>query len=446
MRSRLRSVRPSPYLWAVLALTAAVRMPFWLESTHAYGHGDAIIWQVWARAIHEHGFLNVLRTTDTNNIGYHYVLWPTGAIYALISPDFELWTAPIRILIKVPPFVCDLALTVVVFLLASGRWAVDGRSAVSSPDVLDGTRDLRAAGAALAFGLAPGVVYDSMWWSQIDSVVTLTSLGALLLAWRGNPAAGWALWTIGFLLKPHPIVLLPVLGAVTLWRHGPTATARGAASACAVTIAALAPFLLHGDGARVVDVYERLFEQGPIDLVQGAWNGWSILDARGNPLPGDALFAISGLDVTYARLSLALAASAMVIVLAYLRSHFSLDGALLASAAIVITFYMVPTSTHERYLYAAFAFAAPLLVRWPRLIPAYALLSATWMLNLLAINPPDGRDVWQWHGTDFAIGVAALHIAAYLALMVWMATQALPDRMRLLRRGRPAAEQPATAA
>ena len=53
-------------LVALLAAAAAVRMPFWLSSTYAYGHGDAILWEVWSRAIYDHGFINVFRTADSN--------------------------------------------------------------------------------------------------------------------------------------------------------------------------------------------------------------------------------------------------------------------------------------------------------------------------------------------------------------------------------------------
>ena len=106
-------------LAVIIAAAAIVRMPFWLSSTYAYGHGDAIIWEVWSRAIYEHGFINVFRTADSNNVGYHYVLWPTGEIYGRwFSSEFELWTAPIRILVKIPPFVCDIALGVLIFFIA----------------------------------------------------------------------------------------------------------------------------------------------------------------------------------------------------------------------------------------------------------------------------------------------------------------------------------------
>src|SRR3954471_18402048 len=118
---RLRERRSTLVLLVVvLDLAAAVRMPFLLSYTYAYGHGDAIIWEVWSRAIYDHGFINVLRTADSNNIGYHYVLWPTSIIYGRISPDYELWTPAIRILIKIPPFLCDLALAALIFFVARG--------------------------------------------------------------------------------------------------------------------------------------------------------------------------------------------------------------------------------------------------------------------------------------------------------------------------------------
>ena len=394
---------------AVVAVAAAVRMPFWLSSTYAYGHGDAVIWQVWSRAIYEHGFINVLRTADSNNIGYHYVLWPTSVIYGLISPEYELWTAPIRILIKIPPFVCDLVLAVLVFIAARRLSTASGTR-----------RDALAAAAASAFVLAPATVYDSMWWSQIDSVITACMLGAILLLVRGNAGWAWALWTVAFLFKPQPIVIVPVLVAFTFWSYGWQGALRGAGSAGLTALAALAPFLAHGDARRIVETYDRMFEQWPLDLSQGAWNGWSILDARGDPHPGDAVWSIGQYDLSYDVLSLALCAVATLVALAFLRQHLDLYGLLATSAAMVFAFYMLPTSTHERYLYAMFAFAAPLLVRTPQLIPAYAVLSFTFFLNLLAINPPNADHFWDWHKTDFAVVVACVNVVLYAGMLLWM--------------------------
>ncbi|MEX2246413.1 MAG: hypothetical protein WEC75_06975 [Dehalococcoidia bacterium] len=409
-------------LGALILIAAAVRMPFWLSSTYAYGHGDAIIWEVWSRAIHQHGFINVLRTADSNNIGYHYVLWPTSVIYGWISPDYELWTAPIRILIKVPPFLCDLALAALLFVAARRLLPFD-----ASPL----RRDVLPALAAGAFVLAPATIYDSMWWSQIDSVITVTMVGAVLLLARGHAGWAWALWTIGFLFKPQPLVIVPPLAAYTYWTLGAGATLRGAAAAAATALAALAPFLLHGDARLIGETYDRMFEQWPLDLSQGAWNGWSILDARGDPHPSSTALSLAGLRVSYATASLALCSVATLVVLTYLRQRLDLYGLLAACAMMVFAFYMLPTSTHERYLYAAFALAAPLLVRTPLLAPGYAVLSATFFLNLLAINPPNDDQFWRWERTDFAVAVAAFHVAIFLGAMLLIAQRAAAGLTRL---------------
>ncbi len=421
-------------LAAVLLLAAAARMPFWLSYTYAYGHGDAIIWEVWARAIHQHGFINVLRTADSNNIGYHYVLWPTSAVYAQISPGFVLWTHSFHVLIKIPPFLCDLGLAALIFYVARSM------STASTPF----RRDLVAGAAACAFALAPATIYDSMWWSQIDSVTTLCMMAALVLAARGHVGWGWAIGTVGFLFKPQPIVILPVLAAFTFWRFGGLALLRGVLASGATTLAALTPFLIHGDARLVGETYGRMFEQDPLDLAQGAWNGWSILDAHGDPHPKDAVLTLAGLDVSYALLSLLLCAVATVIALVYLRRHLDEPGLLMSGAAMVFTFYMLPTSTHERYLYPLFALAAPLLVRVPALIPGYIALAATFFLNLVAITPPSDASYWDWQRTNFAIAVASFNVAIYVAFVLWMIRESVATRLPR-RLGAPPQPQPALA-
>lgn len=430
----------------VVLLAAVARMPFWLSYTHAYGNGDAAIWQVWSKAIHDHGFINVLRTADSNNVGYHYVLWPTSVIYARFNADYELWTPLLRILIKVPPFVCDLGLAALIF--ATARM-------LAPPGLDPARRNVAAAGCALAFALAPAAIYDSMWWSQTDSIIALCSLGAIVLLARGQVALAFAVWTLGFLAKPQPVVILPALVAFAYWRFGAAGVLRGAAGGGAMFAAAVAPFVLHGDTRLLIETYQRMFEQGPIDLAQGAWNGWSIADARGDPRPGDALFEVGGVAITYAGLSLALCAGAAAIVLAWLRSRLDLEGLLLACATLVFAFYILPTSTHERYVYPAFALTAPVLVRQRWLIAPYAALSVTFILNLLAINPPNASEFWQWHGTAFAQAIAGFHTAVFAATMALMAVLAVralvrvPERVPVpawLARGDPAipASAPAT--
>jgi Gpi18-like mannosyltransferase len=407
----------------VVAVAALARMPFWLAYTHAYGNGDAIIWQVWARSIHEHGFINVLRTADSNNLGYHYVLWPTSIVYSWISPGFELWTPAFRVLIKIPPFLADLGITALVF--AAARSLVP---AAATP----ARRNALAAAAALAFALAPASIYDSMWWSQIDAINAICMLGAVMLLARGRVELAFAVWMLGFLAKPQPIVILPVLLAFTYFQFGTLDALRGIAAAALVFAAAVAPFVIHGDARLVVETYDRMLQQWPLDLAQGAWNGWSILDVAGDPRPGDALLIIGGLTLTYANASLALCAVATMVAIAWLRRNLHLAGLLMASAAMVFAFYMLPTSTHERYLYPMFALLAPLLVRDRRIVALYTVMSVTFILNLLALNPPTGHDFWLWERTPFAVAVAALNVAVYLVFLASMAFEALAPRRRLL--------------
>lgn len=409
MLERLRRP-PTAVVLVLVVIAAAVRMPFWLAYTHAYGHGDAMIWEVWARQIHQHGILNIFRVSDTNNVGYHYVLWPTGAIYARISPEFEYWTPAIRVLVKVPPFVCDLAITVLIYATARRLSVPSGR-----------TREVPAAAAALAFALAPASIYDSMWWSQIDSVNALAMLAAVVLVAGGRPGWGAAVWTLGFLAKPQPIVIVPTLAAFAFWQDGWRALARGVAGSAAVFALALGPWLLHGDARALGETYRRMFAQDPIDLSTGAWNLWSLFDLRGNPNPATTAMSLGDVGISYATASLALCACATLLALAWLRRHRDIEGLLAASALMVFTFYMLPTSTHERYLYPAFALAAPLLVRWRPLRALYGVLALTFFLNLLAINPPNASTFWDWYGTPFAVGVTAFHIFAYLSVMAIVA-------------------------
>jgi len=119
----------------------------------------------------------------------------------------------------------------------------------------------------------------------------------------------------------------------------------------------------------------------------------------------------------------------ILLVLAFLRTRLDLEGLLFASSVLAFAFYMLPTSTHERYLYPMFAFAAPLIVRHRWLAVPYVALSLTFILNLLAINPPTGAAFWDWHGTHFAIAIAAFHTAMFAAILAMLAVLTIRERL-----------------
>jgi hypothetical protein len=67
-----QTVRDHLPLIALLIVAFAIRLP--LLPLWAYldkGFNDEGFWKNWMVAIHQHGLLNIFRTTDTDYVGYH---------------------------------------------------------------------------------------------------------------------------------------------------------------------------------------------------------------------------------------------------------------------------------------------------------------------------------------------------------------------------------------
>src|SRR5262249_41040772 len=113
--------------------------------------------------------------------------------------------------------------------------------------------------AAAVIAIHPAVVYDSAVWAQTDAAVTVAMLASILLAWRRRPVLAWVAWTLGFLIKPHPVIVLPVLIIVTVRASGWRACPPVVGAVCAVAAIVLGPWVVHGDAVRIIEIYRSLF-------------------------------------------------------------------------------------------------------------------------------------------------------------------------------------------
>ncbi len=70
---------PKGQLLAIFALAIGVRLALTpLYARLPNGTLDEGFWTHWMQRIHEHGVLNIFRTSDTDYVGYHWVLVGVG--------------------------------------------------------------------------------------------------------------------------------------------------------------------------------------------------------------------------------------------------------------------------------------------------------------------------------------------------------------------------------
>ncbi len=406
---RVRSLVSVHPLATLIVVALAVRVAL----TPLYAHLpngllDEGFWKHWMERIHSDGVLNILRTTDTDYVGYHWVLWLLAAIYDVIGGPYTQTTPSLHILVKMPSLAFDVVLILVVYH-ATAVLVREGRTA---REPIDGSRLPLLAASVIAFH--PAVLYDSAVWAQTDSAITAAMLGSILLAWKGRPALAGAGYGLGLAVKPHPIIIGPLL-LLTLFRNGRwRATMLAAGGVALVAALVLGPWMLHGETGRIIDVYKTLFSKDYHRLSELAWNmGW-ILDYRGDPRAGAAIFSALPF-LTFRLLGLALSAVAAAVALAYAGRRPGLQCVLIAAAYQAFAFYALPVGSHERYLYPFLGLLLPVAMCDRRWLWLYVPLSVTFFLNLAVVAPPVPEWMDRWVYSEFGVFVAGVNLAFFTA-------------------------------
>lgn len=417
MRS-IRFVRPGLGMVIVAGVTLRVLLaPLYAHLPNHFT--DEMFWKQWMLAIHERGVLNIFRASSTDYVGYHWILWMLASIYGVIGGPYTASTPSLHVLIKMPSILFDVVLIVVVY--HATRLVVGSVMEPPSHDDLEQHKSTCERAALLAAGVIafqPAVVYDSAVWAQTDAAITAAMLASVVLVTRGRPELGWAIWALGFMVKPHPVLVVPVLAVLT-WRCGPAAVCRSLASVGAVFALVLGPWLLHGDGLRIIHVYHSLFNADYERLSASAWNLWWFRDVAAHPSPDDAITAAIPL-LTYRVAGLLMSASAAAIAVVLVLMAPRLREALIGAAYLSFAFYVLPVSGHERYLYPFLGLLLPVAFIERRWLLWYVPASATLFLNLVVVAPPIDGLAGRWVESPFSLAVAAVNVVLFGSLTAYL--------------------------
>jgi heme/copper-type cytochrome/quinol oxidase subunit 4 len=340
-----------------------------------------------------------------------------------------------------------------------------------------------AVATVAALLLNPALVYESAWWGQIESLLTLALALALVCAARGQIAAGWSWWTVMVLTKPQAVVELPLLLALTLRRDGPRRLARGLAAGAATFVVVTAPFWLTGRLDKVVGNYANVTSVDHRVSVN-AYNLWWAISGPGgwHNWATDTDAFVAGLTYRHAGMALCLAYAILILwvyrpgwlwrsvdltppgpgplpsghspaspyrrgethgpSLGLEREHVEnrlASTVLGAGACLYLAFFLMATLIHERYLYPAVVLLAFSIWRHPLIAVLYGVFSATLWINLAHTAP---AVPWMASGLE-RLGVtpwrtAVVNMVAFAVLtgvvLAWQHGWTLQQRRPALRR------------
>jgi len=350
-RERIGVVAPPLALIGLLAAALAVRLAVLPLPGHG---GDVQVMARWAENLVLYGPGHFYEHDSSIYPALLPFLWIVG----LLFDGEELSTAVKGLSI---PF--DL-------VIGLALYTVVGRRAGSGAGLM----------AAACYVLSPALILAGPVWGQVDAAGSLFFLLALvaLAADRFGLAGGLAI--VAGLAKPQfGLVVLPVLVVVgqRLWRARDLAPLVAVVAGGAIAALTIGAFL----GLSPIHWLERLSGTATFqpDTSLNAINVWGVLVG----------FEIA--DAPYVGIGALLLVIGLVASLVPLRRGHDLAIVLTVGMMVAFAFYFLPTRVHERYLFPAFAVAAPLAAVAFGSLAAYVSLSigfAGTLLRALVLTTP----------------------------------------------------------
>jgi Gpi18-like mannosyltransferase len=394
----------SPVLLIFLAIACCLP---WLAAPDPVGDMELSARRMWF--MYERG----LAEANTGGGDYMplriYLLYLLGPLVpALGSSFFEPLPPATLLLIKLPSLLANFA-TVTLLFLWSRRWLGEWGS---------------FAVAAL-HAIAPPVWINAAWWGQVDVLLTLPMLLAVVLFDRGQGVPSWLCWAVALLIKPQAIILAPLIYIVTLRRHGCRGLALGGGAAALLIILAITPIALAGQGPGLYQAAAGSVGRFP-DATARAYNLWWIV--TGGERTSDLTEGIFGLSYRSLGLLLLAGVALWVSVALWRRSDGPARGA--AAACLAMAFFVLPTQIHERYAFFALAFLALGIASDRRTLWPYLILACTATINIL------GALSGFWPAATTFISASSLPLVVswiHLALLGWMLWKSMTTSTSAIR-------------
>jgi hypothetical protein len=381
-------VRGSGLLWRLLVVAAVLRIVGLLSAGHG---GDITAFIEWAEGTVEHGLSGYYAAGgDSNYPPMLYLLYPLGVVF-----DGAELAYAVRLLSI--PF--DLALGVLLFKVVADETG----------------RERDGAVAAAFYLLNPAVLMSGPIWGQVDGMGALPMVASIVAAARGRVVLAGSMAVLAGLIKPQfGIAGFVLAGLALFWLRTPEGirrTALLALSALVTFTVVLFPLALSPLG--YFDVMRDTFTRYPY-ISQFGFNPWGMVFGFGDD------------DAQWALVGTALAVAGIAASLWQLRRRRDLVGLLGVSVLIGLVIYFLPTRVHERYLFGAIAFLAPLAAMERRLVWPFVALSAAAFLTVAYVavtSPYSIFPVAKWD--EFPQWGISLMSAATTLVGAWAAVRVL---------------------
>ena len=382
-----------------IGLAFATLAALWLIKTAALHwlpgyYFDVDQFRTWALRIASLGPARFYAPGYATDINYPpgdiYPIWPFGALGRALGLSWE----NLRILVETPPLLADL-------LIGTTMFAYLRRT---------GYAPKAAWAGMLCVALNPALLFDTVVWGQTDSLVTALMWLATLVALDREYTVAAAVLAIAVLAKPHALIMLPPLLCWVLRKDGFARLWAPIGAFTATVAVAVIPFAV----GRPWDWLPRFYLAGLASYPETSVNAFNLLAIVGGlRRPENAAF----LGLSDFTLGLALVLAVLTLSCVQVWRNPSPSSLMLAIALALFGEFLFGPRMHERYLYPALVFFAPLALEGVFWLVIFGLLTASFLVNLAAVLHTLRTTFWLDAHAAPAMLIGALNLMLFGAIL-----------------------------
>ncbi len=312
------------------------------------GGGDFTYWIEWAVYLKEHGIRHIydLHTHPAPGRPPSFIY---GPVYIYMLYFYDKWQGSVeQIRQNIHQFKSIILLFDMVGIWIALRYL---REQVNRPFY------------ALFFLFNISLLYNTVSWGQVDGAIACLALAVVYFALRGQLIWSGIVLVVALLIKPQPIIFLPVLGLLWL----PTVLAKpmsytlfSVLLTVAVVLVLLFPFIQAGT---LVKYWAMLLDSDSIypTLTVYAANLWTLLFTDNTDKISDQIiwfglrykqWGLLLFSVSYFVILLPLLRQ-FILVLQEKRTGYDTSVVLLTAGLVPLVFYFFNTEMHERYAHVS---------------------------------------------------------------------------------------------
>jgi len=343
-----------PGLTTLIILVFILRLFLSLLPPMEIDHG---CWRAWSARLVDLGPAKFYSSEvfTANPPGWLYVFWLLGEIKNSLFPKLSFFSSGYDFMLKLPNNIADLAAGALIYLIVKKRKG-----------------DKLAKLGFLLYTLNPAIWFNSSVFGQFDgSAAFFGLLAAYLLLEKKKLLLAALVFALAWTIKPQAIALAPALGLIAIFKFKPPYWFKAALIFIVTTLLIYWPFFPHNPLAGVVYVFQQMTPLYSCTTCF-TFNFWGLF---GNWREDSTLF----LNLPFLYWGIILFGLSLVFLFRFKRKN-----PYLFIALSVLSFNILMTRMHERYVLPFFAFflIAAILLKSKRLLMIYVFFSLFNTLNV----------------------------------------------------------------